>query len=332
LNRKEQAGINFLQGISAAQIRILKQRGINSLFEIIKEGPVHLSEITGMGIKDTSIICSKARITLAGLGNVVPFIQPVNEVANNTSIERISTGCDALDGMLGGGIETHAITELVGESGAGKTQLCHTISVTAQIQAKQDIQSKNKVLYIDTEGTFRDKRIAQIAAERGAVSEEVRKNIKLASVYNTAELGYLTDNLETTINDNGIKLIVVDSLIAHFRAEYTKTSNLPDRQRAIHKTMTALLTFARVYGVAIVVTNHVQDVSVGWNNTALLRRTQAIPTGGNVMAHDSTYRIFLRRTDLWSGTALILSSPYHPTGEIRFDITERGIDNAERSY
>jgi DNA repair protein RadA len=151
----------------------------------------------------------------------------------------------------------------------------------------------------------------------------------LASVYNTAELGFLTDNLEDIIKDNGIKLLVVDSLIAHFRAEYTKsTSNLPDRQRAIHKIMTALLTIARVYGVAVVVTNHVQDVPTGWNRRALSHRIQAIPTGGNVMAHDSTYRIFLRRTDLWTGTALILSSPYHPTGQIRFDITERGIDNA----
>jgi DNA repair protein RadA len=147
----------------SAQVRILKQRGIKSLFEIIKEGPVRLSEITGIGINDTSTICNKARITLAGLGRAIPLVQSAYEVSNTTSIERISTGCAAFDYMLGGGIETHAITEFVGESGSGKTQLCHTISVTLQIPSKQ----RNNVLYIDTEGTFRDKRIVEIQQKGG---------------------------------------------------------------------------------------------------------------------------------------------------------------------
>lgn len=175
MNRKEKFDINLLQGISSAQIHLLKQRGVNSLFEIIKEGPVQLSEITGIGINDTSTICNKARITLAGMGRAILLVQSAYEVSNTTSIERISTGCAAFDYMLCGGIETHAITEFVGESGSGKTQLCHTIAVTVQISP---LKSKNKVLYIDTEGTFRDKRIAQIAAERGAISEHVLKNIK----------------------------------------------------------------------------------------------------------------------------------------------------------
>jgi RecA/RadA recombinase len=43
------------------------------------------------------------------------------------SIERISTGCKNLDALLGGGIETKAVTEFYGEPGSGKTQICHAL-------------------------------------------------------------------------------------------------------------------------------------------------------------------------------------------------------------
>jgi DNA repair protein RadA len=332
LSKKNRLDINLIRGIGSEQIRILKHSGIKTLAQIIKEGPVRLSEITGIDASRTSTICSKARIALAGMGYTSPLVQTAFDAAKYNTIERIPTGSNALDNILGGGIETHAITEFVGESGSGKTQLCHTISVTAQLQLKEKTQSRSAVLYVDTEGTFRSKRIAQIASERGANSDEVLKNILLASVYNTAELQYLIESLDTTINDNGIKLIIVDSLISPFRAEYTQPSKLPERQKALHKTMIALLTLARLCGIGVVVTNHIQDVPTLWNSRALLHGVQAIPTGGHVMAHDSTYRILLRKTGLWSGSALIFSSPYHPTGQIQFKITDKGIDDGKENY
>jgi DNA repair protein RadA len=331
-NKKDRFDVNLLQGIGSEQIRILKKSGIKSLVQIVKEGPVRLSEITGIDTSRASTICSKARNTLAGIGYTTPLIQTAHDAAKYITIDRISTGCNALDNILGGGIETHAITEFVGESGSGKTQVCHTIAVTAQLEPKETIRSCSTVIYVDTEGTFRSKRIAQIASERGANSEVILKNILLASVYNTAELGFLVDNLETIINDNGIKLIIVDSLISPFRAEYKQLSKLPERQKALHKTMIALLTLARLYGIGVVVTNHIQDVPTLWNSRTLLHGVQAIPTGGHVMAHDSTYRILLRKTGLWSESALIFSSPYHPTGQIQFKITDRGIDDGKEYY
>ena len=64
--------------------------------------------------------------------------------------------------MLSGGIETQALTEFAGEFGSGKSQLCHTLSVTANMPKERGGLGGN-VIFIDTENTFRPERINQIA-------------------------------------------------------------------------------------------------------------------------------------------------------------------------
>lgn len=78
-----------------------------------------------------------------------------NEIAQKRkNVIKITTGSSILDELLGGGIETMAITEAFGEFRTGKTQLAHTLCVTTQLP--RDKKGGNgKVIYIDTEGTFR---------------------------------------------------------------------------------------------------------------------------------------------------------------------------------
>ncbi len=78
------------------------------------------------------------------------------------NVVRITTGSPVFDQLLGGGIETMSITEAFGEFRTGKTQLAHTLCVTTQLP-KQKGGGNGKVIYIDTEGTFRPQRIEQIA-------------------------------------------------------------------------------------------------------------------------------------------------------------------------
>lgn len=79
---------------------------------------------------------------------------------------KISTGCKAWDEILGGGISTMSMTEVFGEFRTGKTQLSHTLCVTAQLP-KDMGGAEGKVAYIDTEGTFRPERIKSIATRFG---------------------------------------------------------------------------------------------------------------------------------------------------------------------
>lgn len=91
-------------------------------------------------------------------------------------VVHISTGSKSFDELLGGGIETKAITEIFGEFRCGKTQLCHTLCVTSQIHEK----NPGKVAYIDTEGTFRPARIRAIAERFGVDADSVLDNIVYA--------------------------------------------------------------------------------------------------------------------------------------------------------
>lgn len=81
---------------------------------------------------------------------------------NRAEIIQIKTGSEGLDRLLGGGIETGAITEIFGEFRTGKSQLCYQLSVVCQLPADMG-GGEGKCIWIDTEGTFRPERLVAIA-------------------------------------------------------------------------------------------------------------------------------------------------------------------------
>lgn len=94
-------------------------------------------------------------------------------------ILHLSTGSTELDSLLQGGIESHSITELFGEFRCGKTQLCHTLCITAQLHPQG-----GKSMYIDTEGTFRPERLVEMAERFGIDSETALENVVYARAHN----------------------------------------------------------------------------------------------------------------------------------------------------
>lgn len=79
-------------------------------------------------------------------------------LAVRQNLLRISTGSPKLDMLLRGGIEVGGITEMFGEFRSGKSQMCHQLCVTAQFPPESG-GAGGKVLFIDTESTFRPERI-----------------------------------------------------------------------------------------------------------------------------------------------------------------------------
>ena len=191
---------------------------------------------------------------------------------------KCSTGSKNLDKLLGGGIETQAVTEFIGEFGAGKTQICLMLSVMVQLPSEKGGLNGN-VVYIDTEGTFIPERVFEMAKALWLDPHKTLGNVFLARAYNSSHQCLLIEHLSKFCPENNVKLVVVDSMIGHFRGEYIGRETLSERQQALNNQLHKLLRLTEAFNLPVVVTNQVQA------NPAQFFGDPNKPTGGNIMAH-----------------------------------------------
>jgi DNA repair protein RadA len=237
-------------------------------------------------------------------------------------VSKIKTSSTAFDEVMGGGFETGAITECYGEFGSGKTQVGHQLAVNVQKPIDQG-GYESKVIYIDTENTFRPERIIQMATKAGLDPDQALKNIKIARAYNSDHQMLLSEKAEDLLKTGEYKLLIVDSLTAHFRAEYIGRGTLSERQQKLNKHMHTLLKLADMYNCCVMVTNQVMSKP----NVMFGDPTQAI--GGHVVGHSSTFRIYLRKGKKGSRVAKLVDSPNLPENECMLFVTEGGISDKD---
>jgi DNA repair protein RadA len=311
-----------LPGVGPATKQKLMDAGIKTVLDLASRGVGEISDALGGDLAKASELINKARERLVELG-ILPkdFITAKQLLSMREKVARISTGSRNLDKLLGGGVETGAVTEFYGEYGAGKTQICSTLAVMVQMPPESGGLSAGAI-YIDTEGTFRPERIAEIADHRGLDPARVLENILVARAYNSAHQELIVRELGDYLKDGKYRLIALDSAVAHYRAEYLGRSTLAERQQRLNLLMHQLLRIAENYNVAVVITNQVMttpDMFFG---------DPTRPAGGHVVAHTVTYRIYLRKAGK-NRIARIMDSPYHPEAEAVFTIDENGISDPE---
>ncbi len=299
-----------IPGVGAATAEKMIEAGYDNLLSVAVASPRELVNTAGVTELTARKIIQFAREKLQ-LG----FESGTDALKKRQNIEKISSGCSALDGLLGGGFETRAITEIYAAFGSGKTQIAHVLAVNC-IKQFPDAT----VVYIDTESTFRPERIIDFAKGAGVPPEKVLEQIKVARAYNSDHQMLLAEKVEDLIKQGlKVKLVVVDSLTAHFRAEFIGRGTLADRQQKLNKHMHVLSKLAEMYNFTVYVTNQVMvrpDVFFG-------DPTEAI--GGHIVAHNSQYRIYLRRGRKGSRVAKLVDSPGLPDGEANFYIDTNGI-------
>jgi len=252
------------------------------------------------------------------------FIDGDEFAKRRKNIHHITTGTKNLDNLLGGkGIESKSITEVFGAFGSGKTQLALSLAVNVQLPVESG-GANGKAVYIDTEGTFRPERIRQFAEGIGANPEKVLKNILVARAFNSDHQILLLDKISEMIkNGEPIKLLIVDSLTAHFRAEFTGRGQLADRQQRLNRYLHDLMKLAEQRNLAVLVTNQVMA------NPAQLFGDPTAPIGGNIVGHASTYRIYLRRGKKDSRVAKLIDSPNLPDSETIFMVEASGLKDVD---
>jgi DNA repair protein RadA len=308
--------VKKLPGVGDATLKKLIKAGFNSLESIAYTPPSIIQEESGLGDKTTTRLI-KASMEKLNIG----FKSAEDIWEHRKNIARISTSSQELDDLLGGGLETGCVTEFFGEFRTGKTQIMHQLCVNVQLSRKKGGLEGN-ALYIDTEGTFRPERIIQMSEALDLDHKKVLKNIVFGRAYNSDHQILLIKEAANLIKERNIKVIVVDSLIGHFRSEYIGRGTLANRQQLINSHLHDLLRLADIHPeLGIVVTNQVQSKpDVFYGNP--LRAT-----GGNVVAHGSTIRIFLRKGKGEQRVAKMVDAPHLPEGEAVFSITENGISD-----
>lgn len=304
-----------LPGIGPATAQKLKELGFHTVESLAMAAAREL-ESAGIGEKKALAIIGVARSSIS-----VSFVRADELLKMRQNVLRLTTGSKALDGLLGGGLETQTITEFYGAYGSGKSQICHQLCVNVQLPPERG-GFNGAALYVDTENTFRTERIVQMARHLGLDPEEVAKNIIYAEAYTSDHQMFLLDNADEIIKKNNVRLIIVDSLTSHFRSEYLGREMLARRQQRLNKHMHKLIRLARAFNTVAVVTNQVMAKPDVFFGNALH------PIGGNIVAHTSNTRISLRKASRGPvRIARLVACPYLPEGEEIFKVTEGGLED-----
>jgi len=301
-----------LPGVGPSTVTKLTDAGLGTVMSIAVSSPQEISTVAGLSESVARKIIKNARDNLK-LG----FEKATDYAHRRDKIQKISTGCTNFDSIIDGGFESGAITEVYGQFGSGKTQLSHITVVRALLENKD-----NKAIYIDSENTFRADRIKDFATANGLDPEEALDRIYVARAYNSDHQMLLIDEVEKILQtDNSYRVIIVDSLTSHFRAEFIGRGTLATRQQKLNKHMHQLLKLADLYNMVVLVTNQVMAKPDSFFGDP----TQAI--GGHIVGHNSTFRIYMRPGKAGSIFAKLMDSPNLPNNDTNFMVTKEGFVN-----
>jgi len=319
-----------LPGVGPATTAKLNQVGFDSYQGIAVASPNELSKAADIDTALASDIIKEAR-QAAEIGG---FDSGASILDKRDPVSKLKTGHEGFDELIGGGIETQSITEFYGNEGAGRTAIAHLLAVRAQLPSEHG-GLDGQAVYIDSRGLFDPERIQEITSnltesEKDALaskydvevddveglSTRVLDNIHISSpsdstkqILNAEQAYEKAESLANT--DNPLRIILVDSLTFHFRAEYQGRGELAERQQKLNKHLHDLRRIGDLHDAIIVLTN--------------AKTNGSKPYGGNLLGHHSTVRINLKQTSGEVRRAELEAAPNLTAG----DEVDFYIDNAQ---
>ncbi|MEJ2252603.1 MAG: AAA family ATPase [Candidatus Lokiarchaeota archaeon] len=235
----------------------------------------------------------------------------------------LKTKCKSLNNVLGGGLYQKVAYLIYGAGKTGKTQLMHQLCVdylTKQFANKT--APCKKVIFFDTEGTFRPERITEMVQLFNLNSQKILKQILVSEILSNSALLSSLENLEQSINTNNIGLIIIDSLNNHFRSESsskeisfnqskTKFLSILDRitdyinKKRIYLACTAQITESFVQGKVI----------------------QEIPFANQYLNSYFTEYLYLSHYRENKYYAHLVDSSFFREKRVMFQLTEKGLED-----
>ncbi|WP_128903986.1 DNA repair and recombination protein RadA [Halorubrum amylolyticum] len=332
-----------LPGVGPATADKLVENGFESYQSIAVASPGEMSNTADIGESSASDIINAAR----DAADVGGFETGVSVLERRQEIGKLSWQIDEVDDLLGGGIETQSITEVYGEFGSGKSQVTHQMAVNVQLLPENG-GLDGGCIFVDTEDTFRPERIDdmvrglddEILADEmerreieGTPSDEEAMEelieafldqIHVAKAFNSNHQILLAEKAKELAGEHEesewpVRIVCVDSLTAHFRAEYVGRGELAERQQKLNKHLHDLMRLGDLFNTAILVTNQVASNPDSYFGDP----TQAI--GGNILGHASTFRIYLRKSKGNKRIVRLVDAPNLADGEAVMRVQGEGL-------
>jgi DNA repair protein RadA len=304
-----------IDGLGKVTAEKLKTGGVLTIMSIATSTPGQLGDAAGVSEAQARKFITGARALLE-LG----FESARALETKQEKLVYIPTHCEPIDKLLGGGLRLGSTLEAFGGFSSGKTNLSHLLAVSCIKEFPESY-----VIFIDTENTFSAKRIREYCKGLEMDPEHVLSHIRIGKAISSDHQILLTETVEREIieNKHDVKLLIVDSLMNHFRAEYLGRGTLSNRQQTINGYLHKIGTLVANYNLAVYMTNQVQSDPAsmfGDPNKAI---------GGNIVGHFATIRVYLRKGAKGSRVMKLIDSPDLPEEEVSFIIEENRLGEIE---
>jgi DNA repair protein RadA len=332
-----------LPGVGPATADKLMDNGFESYQSIAVASPGEMSNTADIGESSAADIINAAR----DAADVGGFETGATVLERRQEIGKLSWQVSEVDDLLGGGIETQSITEVYGEFGSGKSQVTHQMAVNVQLSPEHG-GLDGGCIFVDSEDTFRPERIDDMVRglDDDILSAEMERReiegtpddeeamealisafldqIHVAKAFNSNHQILLAEKAKELAGEHEegewpIRIVCVDSLTAHFRAEYVGRGELADRQQKLNKHLHDLMRIGDLYNTAILVTNQVASNPDSYFGDP----TQAI--GGNILGHASTFRMYLRKSKGNKRIVRLVDAPNLADGEAVMRVQGEGL-------
>jgi DNA repair protein RadA len=335
--------LEALPGVGPATADKLIDAGFETYQSIAVASAGDMANTADIGDSTASDIIQAAR-EAADVGG---FESGSQVLERRQQIGKLSWQIDEVDDLLNGGLETQSITEVYGEFGSGKSQVTHQMCVNVQLPEEHGGLNGGAV-FVDSEDTFRPERIddmirglddeliaaelerREIEGEPGdeetmqALLEDFLDHIHVAKAFNANHQMLLAEKAEELASEASdtdwpVQLLCVDSLTAHFRAEYVGRGELAERQQKLNKHLHDLDKVGNLHNAAVLVTNQVAS------NPDSYFGDPTQPIGGNILGHKSTFRIYLRKSKGDKRIVRLVDAPNLADGEAVMRVEDGGL-------
>ena len=227
----------------------------------------------------------------------------------------IATSSKNLNKVIGGGFQSRNTYVIFGANKTGKTQLSHQLSIEA-------FRKSQKIIYLDTENTFRPERIRELAVVNNLDGEKALKNILVSKIMSNTALLLKLNEIEDIIDNNNLKMLVVDSINNYYRFERgDKNVSFFKARTTFLRILEKINELTQNYNLITILT---AQVTPNFNENSNVKE---IPVGMQYLNHFFSEFLYLSYKEQDMCYIHLLNSHFLPEKKLLYKISKKGLED-----